>query len=140
MNERQPKDYPHNVDNLVITCMDFRFQKAIREQLQEKYQVDIESSDRIAYPGASKAIADGTLIPTIQLSHQLHDIKNVYVIDHTDCGGFGGLAAHENDERKEIASHMDSMTRAQEAIRMVLPQLVVTSFVVNLEGEAIHLT
>ena len=137
MKEHKPKDMPNNVDNLVITCIDHRFQRAIRERLQADYQVDIESSDRLAYAGASKAVADGTLIPQIQLSHELHDIKNVYVVDHTDCGGFGGLKAHDEDESKEIASHMESITRAQEAVHKVLPHLVVTSFVVNLEGLAV---
>lgn len=140
MNELKPKDTQHNVDDLVVTCMDHRFQRVIRERLQEEYQVDIERSDRLAYAGASKAVADGTLIPQIELSHKLHDIKNVYVVDHTDCGGFGGLAAHENNEQNEIDSHMGSMARAQEAIHKVLPQLVVTCFVVTLEGKAVPLT
>lgn len=139
MNELKPKDKSKSVDDLVITCMDRRFQKTIREQLQEKYQVDIEDADRLAWAGASKAVADGTLIPQVELSHKLHGIKNVYVVDHTDCGGFGGFASHENSEQKEIASHMDSMARAQEAIHKVLPQLVVTCFVVTLEGETVPL-
>lgn len=136
MNELKPKDMQHNVNDLVVTCMDHRFQKAIRERLQEDYQVDIESSDRLAYAGSSKAVADGTLIPQIELSHKLHDIKNVYVVDHTDCGGFGGLAAHENSEQKEIDSHMESLARAKEAIHQILPQLVVTCFIVTLEGKS----
>lgn len=139
MNERQPKDMPHNADNMVITCMDPRFQRVIRERLQETYGVDIESSARLAYAGASKAVADGTLIPQIGLSYGLHDLKNVYVVDHADCGGFGGLKAHDNDEQKELAAHMDSMARAQTAIHEVLPQLVVTCFVVNMEGKAVPL-
>lgn len=130
---------PHKVDNMVITCMDRRFQRAIRERLAEDYQVNIEDSDRLAYAGASQAIADGTLIPQIELSYKLHDIKKVYVVDHTDCGGFGGLKAYDNDEQKELAVHMESMTRAQDSIHQILPQLVVVCFVVNMEGQTVPL-
>lgn len=137
MSEIKPKDIQHEVNNLVITCSDHRFQRTMRKILDEKYKVDIERSDRIALPGASKAIADGTLIPYIQTLHLLHYTKNVYVVDHTDCGGFGSLEHYGGDEAKETQSHFESLDKAKEAIHNVLPQLVVISFVVTLNGEAV---
>lgn len=128
---------PHNVDNLVITCMDFRFQRFIRECLQEEYGVDIERSDRLALAGSSKAVVDGILLPQIQDSHRLHDIKNVYVIDHLDCGGFGGQAAFDNDEQKETAAHIDSLDRAADAIHKILPQIIVVTNIIGLDGQFI---
>jgi carbonic anhydrase len=80
-------------------------------------------------------VADGTLIPQIQKSHSLHDISNVWVIDHADCGGFGGLAEYEDDETKEAQAHFESLTRAKQAIHKVLPRLVVTTFLIDLDGE-----
>lgn len=138
MNELKPRDIQHQVDDLVITCMDHRFQRTFGHILKDEYQVDIESSDRVSYPGASKAVADGTLIPAIQTSHRLHDIKNVWLVDHTDCGGFGGLESHDNDEHKETEVHLETLVRAREAIHKVLPELLVTVFVVTLSGDSIE--
>lgn len=137
MNEIKPKDKPHNVDNLVITCSDHRYQQTISQILRDEYQVDIESSDRIAYPGSSKAVSDGTLIPPVQTLHRLHNFQKVWLVDHSDCGGFGGLEAYDNDEQKEIAAHFESFERATGAIHKVLPKLIVVSFVVSLDGEGI---
>ncbi|HET9721534.1 MAG TPA: carbonic anhydrase [Candidatus Saccharimonadales bacterium] len=137
MSGIRPRGINKNVDNLVITCIDHRFQRVIAKLLKDEHRVDIEASDRIAYAGASKAVADGTLISNIQISYRLHNIKNIWLIDHTDCGGFGGLKAYEDDEQKEVQAHFDSFSQATEAIKNVLPQLKVNVFVVSLDGESI---
>lgn len=137
MNKLKPRDIAPKTDNLVITCMDLRFHKITRQVLLEDYKVDVEESDRLILAGSSKAVADGTLIPQIEKSHELHGISNVWVVDHADCGGFGGIAAFENDESKEAQAHFESMARAQEAIHKVLPELVVTTFLINLDGEKV---
>lgn len=135
MDEIKPRDMPHNVNDCVITCMDHRFQQLIYQKLKNEHH--LERYDRLAWAGSSKAVADGTLIPQIQASHRLHNIKKVWIWDHTDCGGFGGLAAFGNDEPKEIQAHFESQKKAAAAIHQVLPQLAVNTFVINLEGEAI---
>jgi hypothetical protein len=121
MAEPKPRDISPQTDNLVITCMDNRFHKTTREILLEDYEVNIDESDRLTLAGSSKAVDDGVLIPQIQKSHQLYDISNVWVIDET----------------KEQEAHFESMTRAKEAIHKILPQLVVTTFLVNLDGEKV---
>lgn len=137
MSELKPRGIQETVDDLVITCIDHRFQRAIGRLLKQDHGIDIEASDRLAYPGASKAVADGTLISAIQTSYRLHDIKSIWLVDHTDCGGFGGLEAYGGDEHQETDAHLDSIARAQQAIHKVLPQLVVTGLVVTLEGQAL---
>jgi carbonic anhydrase len=137
MNERRPRDLPHQTDNLVITCIDHRFHESVREILKEEYQVDIDHSDRLSEAGSSKAVADGLLVPSIRTSHRLHAIKNVYIVDHIDCGGFGGLKAFNSDEQRETEAHFHSQSRATNAINKILPQLVITSFVVNMNGESL---
>jgi carbonic anhydrase len=137
MSELKPRDIPAQTDNAVVTCMDNRFLKAAREILMNDYEVDIEGSARLALAGSSMAVADGTLIPQIQKSYKLQEINHVWVIDHTDCGGFGKLKAFGGDESKEIEAHFPYMERAKQAIHNVLPQLVVTTFIINLDGEKI---
>jgi carbonic anhydrase len=137
LDEPRPKDLPDQVDNLVITCIDHRFQRAIARLLKDDYNVDIERSDRISYPGASKAVADGSLISAIQTSHRLHGIKNVWLFDHTDCGGFGGLKSFGQNEQKEAGAHFGSLDKAKQAINRLLPDLKVTAFTIGLDGKII---
>jgi carbonic anhydrase len=137
MAEPKPCDIPEQTDNLVITCMDHRYHKVIREILLRDYEVDIDEADRLILAGSSMAVADRSLLPQIKKSHDLHDISTVWVIDHSDCGGFGGLEKYDGDESKEQQAHFESMARAQQAIHRVLPQLVVTSFLVNFDGEKV---
>lgn len=135
MNRLSPRNIPEIIDDLVITCIDHRFHGVIRERLQDQHNVDLDKADRIAWPGSSKAVADGTLIPAVRTSHRLHNIKNIWLVDHQDCGGFGGLAAYNGDEHLEMEAHFESLERAANVIHKVLPELVVTSFVATLDGE-----
>ena len=137
MAEIKPIEMRHEIDDLVITCMDHRFHGPIREFLQDKFDMNIDRMDRLTEAGSSKKVVSGELIPSIQTSYKLHKIKNVWVFDHTDCGGFGGLEAYEFDENKEAEDHFKSLARAQEAIHKVLPQLMVKTFVIGLHGEEI---
>jgi hypothetical protein len=117
--------------------MDHRFQEPIGELLKDEFDIDIKHVDRLAIGGSSMGVVDGSLMPSIQIAYEKHSAKNVWLFDHTDCGGFGGLQAFDNDEAREVQSHFDSLKRAKEAIHKVLPRLVVTTFVIKLDGEAV---
>lgn len=132
MNKKLPRDIGHQVDDLVITCIDHRFQHLYADELA---QDGVERADWVSYQGSSKAVADGTLIPSIEISNRLHDIKNVWIYDHTDCGAFGGLEAFGSDENEEMRSHFESMERAVKAIEKVLPHLTVVTYIVDLDGK-----
>lgn len=133
MSELKPRDIPKKVENLVITCSDHRFQRMMSEHLLQEHEVDIERSDRLALPGASKSVVDGTLIPYIQALHELHDFETVWVIDHQGCGVFPAF----DNEREENQVHSGSLGKAAEGINMVLPQVVVVKFIATLDGELI---
>jgi len=132
----KPRDIQNDTENMVITCMDHRFQRSMEEKLLSEHGVDILSADRLAFPGASKAIADGTLIPAIEKSHELHQISRVVVVDHENCGGFPDFGG---DSQKETEAHAESLGRATEAIHKVLPDIVVLSFVATLDGEVVRI-
>lgn len=137
MEITKPADKPKTVNDVVITCMDFRYQEPIRQLLIKKHDVDIDNADRLAIGGSSKAVADGTLTPSLKIAYEKHKAKTVYLFDHIDCGGFGGLAAFDNDEQKEARAHFDSIDQAQQILNKMLPEIVVVSYVVGLDGEPI---
>jgi carbonic anhydrase len=138
LHELKPADKPNEVNDIVITCMDHRYQEPIGKLLKEKHNVDINHVDRLAIGGSSKGVADGTLMPSIQIAFDKHHARNVWLFDHTDCGGFGGLNAFENDEQKEAQAHFESLDRAQEALHKLLPELLVVTYVIGLDGNPIE--
>jgi carbonic anhydrase len=138
MEKVKPGDKPTQTDNIVLTCMDHRYQEAIREILMAKHNINIDHVDRLAIGGASAAIVDGSMMPSIHIAVEKHKAKNLYIFDHIDCGGFGGQAAFDNDVDKEAQAHFESIDRAKEAVHKVLPEIVIVSYVVGLDGEPIY--
>ena len=137
MEKLKPGDKPTQVDNVVLTCMDHRYQEYIRDILLERHNVDIDHVDRLAIGGSSMAIVDGSMIPSLEIAFNKHRAKKLYVFDHIDCGGFGGQDAFDNDVDKEARAHFESIDRAQDVIHKVLPEIVMISYVVGLDGKPI---
>lgn len=138
MIERKPRDIPKRMEDLVITCMDFRYLEIINQILKDRHDIDMLKVDYLSIAGASKGVVGGELMPSIEIGHKKHGVKNIWMFDHIDCGGFGGQAAYDNDERKEAEAHFESQDRAQDAIHKIMPELVVVSYVIGLDGEPIE--
>lgn len=127
----------HNCHYLVLTCIDFRF-RLIQQPLLNK----LKECDRVAMAGSSKAVVDldtrEAAIKQLKLSHQLHGMSTIYIVDHEDCGAFGGKDAFELDEQ-EIAYHLDTAAQAKIIIEKELPGLEVKAKFAKLNGEIIDL-
>ncbi len=138
MGERKPRDIPKRVDHIVITCMDFRYLETIDQLLKDKHGINMLRTDFLSIGGASKGVVDGSLMPSIKIGYEKHGVKNVYIFDHIDCGGFGGQEAYDNDEQKEADDHFESQDRAQEAVHKIMPELEVVCYVIGLDGEPVE--
>ncbi|MBU2542854.1 hypothetical protein KJ785_04830 [Patescibacteria group bacterium] len=117
----------HKCSSTLIKCIDFRFTSAIDKWLEEKGIMD--DCDIISVAGISKAIAEDEnsadakfILKQIELSVNLHQIKTLYLIHHTDCGAYGGHSAFENLE-VEKQKYNDNMDRAGEIIKAKFPEL-----------------
>jgi hypothetical protein len=136
MSEYRPVDLSRNsVNNLVITCADFRFQEAFNVSASGNYEID--EADRLIYPAPSKAVADGTLMPAIEKLHALHGFEEVDIFDHIDCGGFGGLKAFEGVESREAQAHFRYLKLAKEIINQAIPELRVRGHVLGAQHELV---
>lgn len=138
MEKLTPGETPKRTDNVVITCMDFRFQKSVKRILAENNQIDIDEVDRLSIGGPSKAIAEGVFTTSLQIALEKHGAKNVYIFDHLDCGGFGGLEAFDGSPEKEVQAHFEAFDRAHEVLGKVLPEMVVVSYLVGLDGNPVQ--
>ena len=62
----------------------------------------------------------------IKISKRLHDIKEVILINHEDCGGYGQEGTHEKQ------SH--DLIEATDKIKTEFPDLQVQTFYLHLNG------
>lgn len=106
----------HVCSTALVRCMDFRLGSAIRDHLEAAGLYN--DVDIISIAGAAKDIAqeDGSYAEgQVDLSHRLHETKTVVLMNHTDCGGYGGRAAFDSDEA-ERAQHEGDLRAAREKL------------------------
>ena len=135
MAETDPHKIRHKVDDLIITCSDHRFQDAF---IEKQRQLGIKAAAKIAYPGSSKEVAEGTLSQPILTLYQLHGFEKAHIFDHTDCGGFGGLEAYGFDENEEAESHFRCIDKAAEVLSTLLPKIAVAGYVFDLRMDEVQ--
>ena len=113
----------HTCDALVVSCIDFRFQKYIRNWL-DKNLAD-KTFDYVGYAGGSKDI--DTIMTQLKISEDLHHIKQVVLMNHEECGAYGAESTPEN--------HARDMKKAKEIILNTYPTLRVDLYYLHLNGE-----
>lgn len=125
---------PHTCRALVIHCLDFRFIQAIQNHLKE--QGLLGNADLVCAAGSAKNLLDPTsqpfLLRQIELSKKLHGIKEVHLINHLDCGAYGGAAAFP-EAAAELAAHAKDLQAATERIQQQHPELNVISWIAHIE-------
>ena len=112
----------HITEAIVVTCIDFRFQKYITGWL--KKNLGDHKYNRVAMAGA---IFDfKTILNQIDISNRLHHIKKVFLINHEDCGAYGKLGTYER--------HQKDLRLAKAKIQKKYPHLEVKTYYLHLKG------
>lgn len=111
----------HDCKALIIHCIDFRFGSAIKKYLEENHLMD--NCDIIAAAGAVKNLVAPIspfdrefILRQVEISHRLHHISQVILMNHTDCGAYGGRDAFDSTEA-EHDQHVNDMQKAKEMIQ-----------------------
>jgi len=87
--------------------------------------------------GSSKIILDSEpdrerFFNLVDCSISLHNIKEIWLIDHIDCGAYGGSKQFPNEsEEKEF--HIERLNQAQEIVIEKYPDLKVKKVYVGWE-------
>jgi len=115
--------------------MDFRLEHAIHDYLTSH---DIcGDADIISIAGATKGVndpADSSVENQIALSKQLHDIQDLILINHTDCGGYGGRAAFPSKE-EEYKHHQSELMSAKQTLAVRYPNLNIITLIADIDEE-----
>ena len=68
------------------------------------------------------------------MSIRLHQTTRMFLMSHSDCATYGGLAAFGGDRKREADHHQEELQRAAELVRTNFPALVIECFFVNFDG------
>ena len=101
----------------------------------------IGQTDQVALAGAIKSLAQDPqgeeaqlLLKQIELSSTLHGIDTLILMNHTDCGGYGGRSAFDSLE-SERQKHMEDMSVARDLIQAQHPNLQIKTTLADMQED-----
>lgn len=131
----------HHCHHLVIHCMDFRLQNSI--VLQLKLKGLFGDCDVVSWPGAIKDFVSPTkpeyrehMFEPIAISYEKHGARKITLMQHMDCGAYGGKGAFEG-ETKELERHTADMRQAAAMIKERWADVEVNLIVIMMSGDAV---
>lgn len=131
----------HVCSSLLMHCMDFRFGQAIKDFMDQHGLMN--DADMVALAGSAKNIVNpetqAFALRQIEISKTLHSMKTVFLMNHTDCGGYGGRSAFEN-EQAEYDKLTGDLKESKEIIKNKWPDLEVELWLCKIsqaDGQAV---
>lgn len=114
----------HYCEAVVLTCIDFRFWREVFEFA--KSDLGLKNFDFATIPGAAKGINDyqskeDLAMKCIFVPFDLHEAKKVVIINHWDCGAYGGTKKFQN-RKEEKKFHEEELQKAKEKILGFYPE------------------
>ncbi len=79
--------------------------------------------DIIAFPGGAKSIvdeADSAVLKNIRLAVKLHSVNKIVLVNHRDCGAYGGSEFFAGKEN-EMEKHFSDLEKAKDVLHMEFP-------------------
>jgi carbonic anhydrase len=106
----------HSCEAVVLTCIDFRFWKETVEFVEK--ELGIKYYDFPSLPGSAKTINEGSdlAMSCISVPCDLHHVQKVVVVNHQDCGAYGGSDKFNGDAEAEQKFHEEELGKAKTKI------------------------
>ena len=131
----------HGAEALVLSCIDYRFVDIMTNFLQNSPSLE-NSYDPMVLAGASLGYNQKkfecwpvTFIDHVKLAIELHDIKQLIVFDHMDCGAYvlfyPGLEADSEEER---GLHIKNINEFICRLKKLFPKLIYSGYLINVDG------
>jgi carbonic anhydrase len=129
---------PYVADAAVLCCFDQRIRVAVNKFLQKR---GVLRPDMIVVAGGAKTLASPRndferdfILEQVRMSILLHKTERVFLMSHSDCATYGGLAAFGGDRERESSHHQQELQRAAGLIRDRFPEVKAQTFFVTFEG------
>src|SRR6266851_6460636 len=129
---------PYVADVAVLCGFDQRIRLAGNKFLKRH---GILRPDMIVVAGGAKTLASPRndferdfILEQVRMSVLLHRTQRVFLMSHSDCATYGGLAAFGADREREAKHHKEELERASDLILSNFPEVDVECFFVTFEG------
>ncbi|OGY45433.1 MAG: hypothetical protein A3A24_01870 [Candidatus Buchananbacteria bacterium RIFCSPLOWO2_01_FULL_46_12] len=122
----------HICQALVFRCIDFRLRPGERSDLLAGVGYPGDSYDLVSLAGSAKDILSdqpgevAMIKKQISISLRLHQIKEVIILLHDNCGAYA-IADAEAERQKQVAD----LAKIKEIINQEFPSLGVKSFIIQ---------
>jgi hypothetical protein len=129
----------HKAQALVQTCIDFRFRKPLNDFLENElnlHSVDIKTDGG----GIKKVVEEGPIrewiFANFQIAFDLHGVERIILINHQDCGAYGGSKAFK-DLNEELENHEIQLRHAVSVVRAKFPEKQIEAYMALINGEGV---
>lgn len=119
----------HTCKAVVLHCIDFRFRKKLIEFLNSKFG---DAYDLISVAGGVKDM--DFVIEQIRISQKLHNPEVIVLIQHEDCGAYGGSKTFKGLE-EEAAFQRQELEKAKILLKQHFPQAQIETYFIRLSGD-----
>ncbi|WKZ29295.1 MAG: hypothetical protein QY323_01035 [Patescibacteria group bacterium] len=127
----------HTCSTIIFHCIDFRFAADIKAYMEkEGLMGDV---DVVSIAGAVKNLVNPAqptdvefVLRQLDISKRLHDVCRVVLMNHTDCGAYGGRKAFASME-EERAKHAEDLEAARNMILEKYPDLEVLKTIAHID-------
>src|SRR3989344_2835211 len=104
----------HRAQAFVLCCIDFRFRTAVNAFVERT--LNLQDWDiKTEVGGVKELLVKGpgqeAIIKSAEMSFRGHSVNRVILINHQDCGGYGGSQAFASPEA-EFQFHSEELRKA----------------------------
>lgn len=135
----------HQAKALILSCIDYRFLAEefhflSLKNLKNQYDLTALAGAALALAGFPHPSDTEAFWDQLNISHQLHHIEKVIIIDHQDCGAYATLidANLSQDPERELQTHENYLNQAYWSIRERYPTLDVELYFAKLHPQEVQ--
>jgi hypothetical protein len=123
---------------LVLGCIDPRFANSLAWYLTHSSELHMDY-DLVTLAGASLGVLQTSyhswqpmFLDHIRLAIDLHDIQEIWVFDHMDCGMYKATLNLKEDDKEDI--HIEKLNELKVFLNEQFPKLGFSGFIINING------
>lgn len=122
----------HNIDSFVLSCIDYRFIRPTVNMMGDT------KFDYTTTAGSSLGVNEintwrKTFTDQIDIAIKLHNIKEIIIVDHMDCGFYKKIYGELYSNTNRYKLHRQSILWAMNNLSRLYPKLKVKGYLIDLD-------